>query len=310
MTEPMRAWAADLSAPARIRLTEMSRPVPGLGQILIKVSPYSVNRGETFQLETPAPNWRPGKDIAGEIVEIGEKVVGFRLGERVVAHPDQAGWAEWAVVDAQRAVALPDTVDDLTAAAIPLAGLTALRLTRATGPLASRRVLLTGASGGVGHAFVQLAAAHGARVTAVAAGDERGQRLQELGAVETITRIEDAKGSFDIAIESTGGPALAVAWERLASDGRLVWFGQASRIPATLDFFNWKGGMSGVLRKFYYLDDVTPVGLDLESLVRLVARQRLHVEIGLVDGWRNTPAAIEALLTRRVRGNVVLKLDA
>lgn len=302
----MKAWVPDPDSPARIRLEEVAKPRIAADEVLVRVAAYSINRGETFLLEAPPPDWRPGKDVSGRVVAVGRDVRDLEPGQRVVAHPDQAGWAEWVAVKAERAVTLPDGLDDRTAAALPLAGLTALRLTRATGPLASRRVLLTGASGGVGHAFVQLAAAHGARITAVAADDERGQRLRELGAIETIPSVEDARGPFEIALESTGGRALAAAWERLAPEGRLVWFGQASRTPATLDFFNWKGGLSGTLRKFHYLDDPTPVAIDLDTLVRLVAQQRLHVEVGLSADWQDTPAAIEALLGRRARGNVVL----
>ena len=309
MTDMMRAWVPSPGAPARIHLTEVAKPPIAADEVLIRVTAYSVNRGETFLLEAPTAGWRPGKDVSGRVAAVGSEVQGFEPGQRVVAHPDQAGWAEWVAVKADRVVALPDGLDDLTAAAIPLAGLTALRLTRATGPLASRRVLLTGASGGVGYAFVQLAAAQGARVTAIAANDERGQRLRELGAVATIPSIEEVTGLFDIALESTGGAALAAAWEHLVSDGRLVWFGQASRSPATLDLFNWKGGMSATLRKFYYLDDPSPVGVDLEALVRLVAQQCLHIEVGFTADWRDTPVAIEALLGRRVRGNVVLEVE-
>lgn len=306
MSEMMNAWIPDSGAPAGIRLAQVAKPELAADEVLIRVAAYSVNRGETFLLEAPAAGWRPGKDVSGRIDAVGRNVQGLHPGQRVVAHPEQAGWSEWVAVPGSRVVALPEDLDDLTAAAIPLAGLTALRLTRATGPLASRRVLLTGASGGVGHAFVQLAAAHGACVTAIAADAERGLRLRELGAVETLTSIAAATGLFGLALESTGGAALAAAWERLVPDGRLVWFGQASRSPATLDFFNWKGGMSGTLRKFYYLDDPTPVGTDLEALVRLVAGQRLHIELGRVADWRETPAAIQALLARRVRGNAVL----
>ena len=306
MPDMMQAWIPDPAARARVRLAHVPRPTLAAGQILVKVAAYSINRGETFLLEAAPPGWRPGKDIAGRIVAVADDVRGLQPGQRVVAHPDQAGWAEFVAVDATHAVALPDGLDEQTAAAIPLAGLTALRLTRATGPLASRRVLLTGASGGVGHAFVQLAAAQGARVTAVVADDERGGRLRQLGAIETVQAIADTQGTFEIALESTGGAALAAVWERLTADGRLVWFGQASRAPATLDFFNWKGGMSATLRKFHYLDDPTPVGSDLDALVRLVAAQRLHIEIGLTANWQDTPAAIDALLGRQVRGNVVL----
>ena len=132
MTDMMKAWVPSPGAPARIHLTEVAKPPIAADEVLIRVTAYSVNRGETFLLEAPTAGWRPGKDVSGRVAAVGSEVQGFEPGQRVVAHPDQAGWAEWVAVKADRVVALPDGLDDLTAAAIPLAGLTALRLTRAT----------------------------------------------------------------------------------------------------------------------------------------------------------------------------------
>lgn len=287
----------------------MSVPTADSDQLVVAVKAFSINRGETFLLERPPGGWRPGKDVAGTVLAAGSAVTDVCVGQRVVAHPEQGGWAEQVAVQADRVAVLPDAVDFRTAAALPLAGLTALRLTRATGPLAAREVLLTGASGGVGHAFVQLAAAHGANVTAVCAEPARGARLLELGAAEVIADVREADGPFDIALESTGGDAMGIAWARLRQHGRIVWFGQAGRQPAQMDFLDWSGATSGSLRRFDYAEDDTPVGSDLAALVRLVAGARLQIEIGLVADWAQTPDAVEALLARRVRGNAVLTVS-
>jgi len=305
----MRAWLPDPAAPARIRRSVMSVPTADSDQLVVAVKAFSINRGETFLLERPPGGWRPGKDVAGTVLAAGSAVTDVCVGQRVVAHPEQGGWAEQVAVQADRVAVLPDAVDFRTAAALPLAGLTALRLTRATGPLAAREVLLTGASGGVGHAFVQLAAAHGANVTAVCAEPARGARLLELGAAEVIADVREADGPFDIALESTGGDAMGIAWARLRQHGRIVWFGQAGRQPAQMDFLDWSGATSGSLRRFDYAEDDTPVGSDLAALVRLVAGARLQIEIGLVADWAQTPDAVEALLARRVRGNAVLTVS-
>jgi len=309
MAQSMRAWLPDPAALARIRRCVVSVPTADSDQLVIAVEAFSINRGETFLLERPPVGWRPGKDVAGTVLAVGSAVTNVCVGQRVVAHPAQGGWAEQVAVGADRVALLPDAFDCLTAAALPLAGLTALRLTRVTGPLAARAVLLTGASGGVGHVFVQLAAAHGANVTAVCAEPARGTRLLELGAAEVVTDVREADGPFDIALESTGGEALGIAWARLRQHGRLVWFGQAGRKPAQMDFLDWRGATSGSLRRFDYAEDDTPVRTDLATLVRLVASARLHIEIGLLADWAQTPDAIEALLARRVRGNAVLTLD-
>lgn len=305
----MRAWLPDPAALARIRRCVVSVPTADSDQLVIAVEAFSINRGETFLLERPPVGWRPGKDVAGTVLAVGSAVTDVCVGHRVVAHPGQGGWAEQVAVEAERVALLPDAVDFRTAAALPLAGLTALRLTRVTGPLAAREVLLTGASGGVGHAFVQLAAAHGAIVTAVCAESARGARLLELGAAEVVADVREADGPFDIALESTGGEAMGIAWARLRQRGRLVWFGQAGRKPAQMDFLDWSGATSGSLRRFDYAEDDTSVGTDLAALVRLVASARLQIEIGLIADWAQTPDAIEALLARRVRGNAVLTLS-
>lgn len=306
----MRALVPDEGALGRVRMRRVESPEAGRGEVVIDVRALSVNRGEILQLERPVAGWRPGKDVAGVVVAVGADVVDIDVGMRVVAHAEQGGWADRVAVAAGRVAQLPHEMDWTTAAPLGLAGLTALRLTRVTGPLASRRVLLTGASGGVGHAFVQLAAAHGAEVTAVSGSPERSARLLELGAVHVVRRIDDVSGPFDIALESTGGTAPGEAWARLTAHGRFVWFGQASHEPATMDFFDWRGATSGTLRRFHYAEDTTPIGVDLASLVRMVSSHRLHVEVGLVADWAHTQDALEALAGRRVRGNAVLTRSA
>lgn len=305
----MRAIVPDPQARGRVRMDEVEAPTAGAGQVVIDVRALSINRGETFQLAAPAAGWRPGKDVAGVVAAVGPGVEDLPVGTRVVGHAEMGGWAERVAIDATRVANLPDGVDWQTAAPLGLAGLTALRLTRVTGPLASRRVLLTGASGGVGHAFVQLAAAHGAEVTAVSRSAERGARLLELGAAHVVSRIDDVVEPIDIAIESTGGAAFGQAWARLVPGGHLVWFGQASHEPAVLDFFDWRGATSGTMRRFHYAEDNTSIGVDLAALVRLVASGRLQVEVGFRADWTQTSDALEALLAREVRGNAVLTLN-
>lgn len=292
-----------------VRTAEVDRPEPLVDQIIVSVTAYSINRGETFLLERPPTGWRPGKDVVGRIAALGAGVTAFSIGQRVLAHPEQGGWAEQVAVPVSRVARLPDSVPDTTAAPLPLAGLTALRLTRVCGPLASRRLLITGASGGVGHYLTELAAQQGCQVTAVTASPQRGRSLLALGACAVVQHVEDATGAFDVAIESVGGDSLAASWSKLRPEGRLIWMGQASRHPPTLDFFDWRGATSGTLRRFHYAEDPTPVANDLATLIALVAGGHLHPEIDTIADWSHTNAAIEALLERRVRGNTVLTLD-
>ncbi|MBT2408596.1 MULTISPECIES: zinc-binding dehydrogenase [unclassified Streptomyces] len=289
---------------------DVPEPTPRPNEALVKVEAFSVNRGETFKLEKPVPGERPGKDIAGLVVQPAADGSGPAGITRVVGHPMAGGWAEYVAVPTDALAVLPDAVCALAGAALPLAGLTALRLLRAAGPVLGRRVLLTGASGGVGHYVTELAAAAGGVVTAVTRNTERGTRLAELGAADIVHDVADARGPYDVVLESTGGPALPLALARLAKRGTLIWFGQASRTPATLDFFDFfTGPESAVIRHFHYLDADTSLDEDLAALVRLTAEGRLHPEIGRVAGWADTATTLTDLRDRRIRGKAVLTLS-
>ncbi|NUW38835.1 zinc-binding dehydrogenase [Nonomuraea rhodomycinica] len=290
-------------------LADVPEPTPRPDEALVKVEAFSVNRGETFKLEAPAPGDRPGKDVAGLVVQPAADGSGPNGIARVVGHPMAGGWAEYAAVPTDALAVLPDGVSALQAAALPLAGLTALRLLRTAGPVLGRRVLLTGASGGVGHYVTELAAAAGAEVTAVTRDAERGARLIELGAAAVVHDLADAPGPYDLVLESTGGPSLATALAKTARRGTLIWFGQASRRPATLDFFAFfDGPESAVIRHFHYLDADTSLGDDLAALVRLTAGGRLHPEIGRIADWADTATVLTDLRERRIRGKAVLTL--
>src|SRR5205823_7961083 len=148
--------------------------------------------------------WRPGQDISGVVVQPAANGSGPEAGARVVALTDNAGWAERAAVPAHRMAALPDNVRFEEAAALPVAGLTALRALRHGAPLLGKRVLITGAAGGVGHMAVQIAARSGARVSAIVGRPERGRHLR--GADEIVEGIDKAEGAFALILESAGAP--------------------------------------------------------------------------------------------------------
>ncbi|MFC8489433.1 zinc-binding dehydrogenase [Streptomyces sp. NPDC057235] len=287
-----------------VAFAEVPQPVPEPGEVLVKVEAFAPNRGETFLLEDPEPGLAPGKDVAGLVVQEAADGSGPAVGTRVVGHPARGGWAEYAAVPVHSLAVLPDGVDGVRAAALPLAGITALRLLRAVGAPAGLRLLLTGASGGVGHYVTELAVAAGAEVTAVTATPERGARLAELGA-RVVHGVAEAAGPFDVVLESTGGPDLALALAKVRPGGTLVWFGQASRTPATLDFFALLGGPERVtIRHFHYAG--APYGPDLATLVRLVEQDRLHPEIGRVAPWELAADTLVDLRERRIRGKAIL----
>ena len=308
----MGAWVPAVPGqdPA-VRLEQVPRPDPAADEVVIGVEAYSVNRGETLLLESPRPGWRPGKDVAGVVVSGAWDGSGPPVGTRVLGHPPSKGWAELVAVPVKDLAVLPGTVDDVSAAALPLAGLTAVRMLRQAGSLIGRRLLVTGASGGVGHYVVELAAAAGAEVTALSSSAERGERLLALGARAVCPEVPSDGAPYDVVMESVGGATLQRALSRLRPEGLLLWFGQAGRTAVTLDFFDFFDGPAQAnIRQFDYTrDGGSGYGADLATLVDLVENGRLHPELGLVRPWAETQSAIEALRGRRVRGNVVLVVD-
>ncbi|WP_278265711.1 zinc-binding dehydrogenase [Nocardia sp. AG03] len=295
--------------PARpVTFAETAQPDPRPDEALIRVQAFAPNRGETFLLEHPRPDLLPGKDIAGLVVQAAADGSGPPIGTRVVGHPPLGGWAEYAAVPTHSLATLPDELDAVRAAALPLAGITALRLLRTARPAPGERLLLTGASGGVGHYLTELAVAAGVDLTVVTATPERGERLAALGAT-VIHDLAQATGPFDTVLESTGGPALAACLAHLRPGGTLVWFGQAGRTPSTLDFFGFfDGPENATIRHFHYAG--APYDRDLATLVRLVTDGRLHPEIGRVADWTETAQVLVDLRERRVRGKAVLTTGA
>jgi NADPH:quinone reductase len=293
---------------ALVALAAVDPPAPRADEALVAVEAYSVNRGEILLLSSgrEAP---PGKDIAGRVLRAAADGSGPGAGTRVVAHVEAGGWAEQVAVPTSRLAVLPDAVPADVAAALPLAGLTALRLLRAAGGVAGRRVLLTGASGGVGHYFVELASAIGTKVTVITSTPARGERLLALGADAVVTSVEEADAPFDVAIDSVGGEVFGKTLMKLGRGGLMLWYGQASLQPATADFFALPAGPVEVtIRSLQYWTEADRDGEDLATLVHLVAAGRLHPEIGETAAWTDSPRVLAAVRDRRVRGNAVLTI--
>lgn len=293
-----------------VALSDVDAPTRPAGAVLVAVEAFSVNRGEILLLASGRQD-PPGKDIAGRVVEAAGDGSGPAVGTRVVAHVDAGGWAERAAVPSDRLAVLPGEVSTAVAAALPLAGLTALRLLRAAGGVAGRRLLLTGASGGVGHYFVELAAAVGVKVTAVTSSPARGERLLALGADAIVTSVDDADGPFDVAIDSVGGDVFGHALVKLGRNGLMLWYGQASLEPVRADFFAVQKGPTDVtIRTLNYWTEADRDAEDLATLVDLVATGRLHPEIGELADWSETPRVLASVRDRGVRGNAVLTVPS
>jgi NADPH:quinone reductase-like Zn-dependent oxidoreductase len=233
-------------------------------------------------------------------------------GARVVGLADAGAWAELAAVPTGRLAVLPEAVSFAEASTLPVAGVTAVRALELGGPLLGRRVLVTGAAGGVGRFAVQLAHRAGAHVTGVVGGPERAAGLSELGADDLIEELTPAGEPFDVLLESVGGASLAAALERVAPGGTVVAFGISSGEPTAFDvasFYRRNGARLVGLFVFAEVDRLGSGARDLAVLATEVAAGRLEVEIGLTASWRQPGEALAALMARRVRGKAVLTVE-
>jgi NADPH2:quinone reductase len=299
----MRALVADHSSPSGVSLKEAPEPQPAPGETLVEVKAVSLNRGEVRRLPARAEGTIPGWDVAG-VTEDGTRVVGLA---------DQGGWAERAVVPTERLAALSDEVSFEAASTLPVAGLTAIRALEVGGPLLGRRVLITGAAGGVGRFAVQLAKRAGAHVTGVVRSPERGAGLKELGADEVITEIAPEGEHYDLILESIGGASLGAALSRVGWQGTIVAFGASSPDPTTFDvttFYNRGGPKLYGLRVFHELEFHQSGVRDLTFLVGELAAGRLDPQIGLTGSLWEPDQALAALLDREVAGKAVLTTAA
>ncbi|CAO5183628.1 NADPH:quinone reductase [Frankia sp. AiPs1] len=288
-------------------IREVADPTRADHEALVAVRAFSLNRGELALLEARTQQWRPGQDVAGVVVEAAADGSGPAPGTRIAAQVDQAGWAELVPVPGDRLAVLPDEVTIEQGAALPLAGLTALRTLRLGGDLLGRRVLVTGASGGVGRYQTELAALAGARVTAVAARTHQ-DALLGLGAHVVVAAPADAADGQDLVTESVGGDSLAAALTKVTPGGTVVVLGSSSGTKTPIDIYDFVGHEGARLLSYLSYAHPAPPGPDLRLLVDLVATGRLHPTLGLVRDWTDLPDVLAALRERRVSGKAVLTI--
>ncbi|GAA2397349.1 zinc-binding dehydrogenase [Nonomuraea africana] len=299
----MRALVHDPSAPHQLSLGVAPDPVPSTGQALVEVSATSFNFGE-IAFRSGRPGHVSGWDAAGVVVRAAADGSGPAAGTRVVTFGWAGAWAELRAVDTAELAVVPEGVDLGLASALPVAGVTALQAVRRLGSLIGRRVLVTGASGGVGRYAVQLAARAGAHVIASVGGPARADGLLELGAAEVVIGPENLKGRVYGVLDNVGGAQLAQAYNRLEDGGVVQAIGMASREPTLIDFEEARTRVDrGRLETF---NISTPLGADLATLVGLLERGELDAQVGWRGSWERALEAADALVGRRVRGKAVL----
>lgn len=306
------AVVVDPEAPGRLVIRPVSDPAPDRGEAVVRVRAISLNRGEVRRAGMAAAGWRPGWDLAGDVERAAADGTGPFAGTRVVGLLPEAAWAQRVAIATHALAALPDTVTFSQAATFPVAGLTALHALAKGGLLVNRRVLVTGATGGVGDFAVQLARLAGAHVTAVARRADQVPAVRELGAHE-VAMGDDIPSSpkFDLILDSVGGRTLGTALAALDRGGTCVTFGVSAGAEVTFDARTFFVGGRATLYGFYLFQELglEPASVGLRRLAELVAEGQLTPHISVERPWKEIGQVAQDLIHRRFPGKAVLAVD-
>src|SRR5918996_4076173 len=306
-----RAVVVDPEAPGRLVIRPVPEPVPDRGEAVVRVRALSLNRGEVRRAGMAAAGWRPGWDLAGTIERAAADASGPRAGARVVGLIGEGAWAERVAVPTHALAELPDKVTFSQAATFPVAGLTALHALGKRGPLLALRVLVTGATGGVGNFAVQLARLGGAHVTASVRRPDQVAALRQVGAHDVVVSDEiPASPKYDLVIESVGGRTLGTALAALERGGVCVTLGVSASTEVTFDARTFFVSGRATLYGFYLFVELgnDPAGDGLRRIAALVAAGLVAPRISLERPWTEIGQVAQDLMARRFPGKAVLTL--
>jgi NADPH:quinone reductase-like Zn-dependent oxidoreductase len=300
--QAMRAMRATGPDPATLRLEQVPVPSPGPGEVLVRVRATAVTAQElTWPEEWPAI---PCHDLSGVVAQPGPGSTGWRAGDEVyslVGFDRPGAAAEYVTVPAADLARKPAAAGHIAAAAIPLGGLTGWQALHVhAGLQPGQHVLVHGGGGGVGAYAVQVAAAHGARVTATASARDTAY-VAGLGARQVIdytSRFEEQVRDVDVVVDPVGGDTTVRSWPVLRPGGILV---------AIAEEPGGQGGRTDV-RSVYFV--VEPNGEQLGQLARLTDDGKLRAAVSAVFGLAELADAFAAQQARKQPGKVVIDVAA
>jgi len=315
----MLAYLIDAETPGRLVRRDAPEPSPLPSETVVRVRATSLNRGEVrmaIESHAYAHAYNPGWDAAGVVERASADGKGPVAGTRVVGFVRRGAWAELAAVPNEYLAPIPDDVSFAQASTLPVAGLTTLHVLYKGGSLLGKKVLVTGATGGVGDFAIQLARHSGAIVTAHVRRESQREFVVSTGAHhaavgEKLAPAAHSFGPFDLIVESVGGEVLGDALGLLAERGVCVLFGTSGGKDVTFD-----------AQKFYAIGGASLYGLimgdelkwietgtlGLTKLGHLVSRGSLKPQIGVEDDWANLPQVAADLLNRKFLGKGVLHI--
>ncbi len=308
-----------------LQLQDIPRPEAAAGQVVVKVHTCGMNFGDTLAIkgtyqERPELPFTLGMELCGTITDVGEGVEGFEIGQRIAAYCGFGALADYAAVDAEVCVPIPDVMTDDDAAAFLIAyGTSHVALDYKAHLKPGERLLVLGASGGVGLTAVELGKLMGAEVVAVARGAQKLSVAKEAGADHLINSETDdirekvkALGGADVVYDPIGGDQFKAALRACRPEARLLPLGFASgevpQIPAnhllvknlTVIGFYW-GGYTRVNPKV--LTD------SFETLTRWYEEGKLKPHVSNVLPLEKANEALDLLRTRKATGKVVVRID-
>lgn len=316
----------DWSGPDALEFSEIPPPVMKPGHVHVRVRAAGINFADTlmvsgkYQVKPKLP-FSPGLEIAGEILSVAPDVTTLQVGQRVLAFlRNGGGYAEEVVLPAVTVVPIPDNMDFISAAGFPAAyGTSYFALTHRGHLQPGETLLVTGAAGGVGLTAVEIGKILGARVIAAAGGPEKCAIAREYGADETIDYLHenirdrvraftDGRGA-DVVYDPVGGDAFDQAIRAVNWEARMLVIGFASgriqSVPANLILVK-NISVIGVVWGAQQERDPVFASARLKELLTWHAAGRLRPRIGATFPLAQAGAAMQALLSRRVAGKIVL----
>ncbi|WP_296930537.1 NADPH:quinone oxidoreductase family protein [uncultured Marinobacter sp.] len=305
-----------------------SPEVKGRG-VKVRVKAAGLNFPDTLIIENkyqlkPSLPFSPGGEMAGEVIEVGDKVTRFKVGDRVAGLTGYGAFAEEVIVPEQNLLPVPDTMSDEKAAAFTMVYGTSYYALKQRGNLQPGETLLVlGASGGVGLATVELGKAMGAKVIAAASSAEKLAVAKEAGADELINYTEEplkdavkklthSKG-VDVIYDPVGGDFTEQALRAMGWNGRHLIIGFAAgdipKIPANLTLL--KGcSVVGVFWGSFTQREPETSAQNMMELMKLYSEGKIDPKISAVYEFEDYAEALGALTGRKATGKVVLKVGS